>query len=356
MSKAIKCDRCGKFEDVRYEKDKFKDTEVAYPVKPTFGIYSGSTYYDLCSECAEELNNWWLHPKLFAVQSVDPLVKDIDNYISGKNVDPMAKPPKTFKFEDNDDWKYSARFPDPLPDDTDEGLKLDTPEANEILKKEKKASKPGTDEKKPRSTTNIKWDDYTCDKLFGLFKDGKNQEQAAEYLGTTRAAVTSIVYKLKNARPGDNYYPIRRKHSWYFSKPDYKKWDNDSVIIVLEDLKRLGTVAAVAKENNITEASVWSVINRVKAAHNSPKHKYYSIYVQYADLLETPAEPKREHGTWTEERIKEALDLRTKNGHSWNTVAEIMGLTQKDIKTLTAGIAGNNGRIHRIAKEYGYGE
>lgn len=335
MSRAIKCDRCGKFEAVEANVEFVDDLGVKL---------MGIPNRDLCSSCALELTNWWTYPRLYSVKSVEPLTESIEEYVSDKNI------------SGNDNlWKdinYSPSIPMSLPDDTDEGLKLET--------KENKENKPGTDEKKPRSTTNIKWDDYMVDKLFNLLHDGKNHEQAADYLGTTVYAIQGILYKIRNAKSGDNYYPYRRKYSWYFEKRKYRQWDNESIVIVLEDIKRLGTVAAAAKENNIPESSIYMVLNRVKASRNNPNHKYYPIYVQYANILETRVntdpEPKSKDNVWTEERIKEALDLRTINGHSWNTVADIMGLKQSDIRSLVQGIAGSNGRIHRIAKEYGYGE
>lgn len=371
MSKAIKCDRCGKFEAVEANVEFVDDLGVKLMTLPN---------RDLCSSCALELTNWWTYPRLYSVKSVEPLTESIDEYVSdGKvfksseskikeiqstmnaNIRKGQDPKSAIKDAidavcGNDNlWKdlnYSPSIPMPLPDDTDEGLKLEA--------KENKVSKLGTDEKKPRSTTNIKWDDYMVDKLFNLLRDGKNHEQAADYLGTTVYAIQGILYKIRNAKSGHNYYPYRRKYSWYFEKRKYRQWDNESIVIVLEDIKRLGTVAAAAKENNIPESSIYMVLNRVKASRNNPNHKYYPIYVQYADILETRVntdpEPKSKDNVWTEERIKEALDLRTINGHSWNTVADIMGLKQSDIRSLVQGIAGSNGRIHRIAKEYGYGE
>ena len=388
MSRAIKCDRGGKFEE--YEAITDGDT-LLLPNK------------DLCSKCAREFTNWWLYPILYSVKSVEPLTESIDEYVSDgkvfkyneskvkeieKNINEKIRKgildPKDATKELlieagltdptlGDGWKYSPSIPMPLPDDTDEGLKLETMVPNsdnvsfaiDFASKENKVSKPGTDGlceslKKPRSTTNIKWDDYMVDKLFNLLRDGKNHEQAADYLGTTVYAIQGILYKIRNAKSGHNYYPYRRKYSWYFEKRKYRQWDNESIVIVLEDIKRLGTVAAAAKENNIPESSIYMVLNRVKASRNNPNHKYYPIYVQYADILETRVntdpEPKSKDNVWTEERIKEALDLRTINGHSWNTVADIMGLKQSDIRSLVQGIAGSNGRIHKIAKEYGYGE
>ncbi len=382
MSRAIKCDRCGKFETVEANLVFVDDHGVMLMTLPN---------RDLCSSCALELTNWWTYPRLYSVKSVEPLTESIEEYVSSdgtvfksneekikelqktinKNIRKGLDPKDAVKESLIDlglgdpslsnDWKYSPSIPMSLPDDTDEGLKLETPEeAKETLKRVNKASKPGTDEKKPRSTTNIKWDDYMVDKLFNLLHDGKNHEQAADYLGTTVYSIQGILSKIRNAKSGDNYYPYHRKYSWYFEKRKYRQWDNESIVIVLEDIKRLGTVAAAAKENNIPESSIYMVLNRVKASRNNPNHKYYPIYVQYANLLESRAdsstEPKSKDNVWTEERIKEALDLRTINGHSWNTVADIMGLKQSDIRSLVQGIAGSNGRIHRIAKEYGYGE
>lgn len=363
MSRAIKCDRCGKFEAVEANVEFVDDQGVKL---------MGIPNRDLCSSCALELTNWWTYPRLYSVKSVEPLTESIEEYVSDKNI------------SGNDNlWKdlnYSPNIPMSLPDDTDEGLKVNTLEArmnkvklmeNQTLtelgtkiifdeKSRTMPNKPGTDEKKPRSTTNVKWDDYMVDKLFNLLRDGKNHEQAADYLGTTVYSIQGILNKIRNAKSGDNYYPYHRKYAWYFEKRKYRQWDNESIVIVLEDIKRLGTVAAAARENNIPESSIYMVLNRVKASRNNPNHKYYPIYVQYADVLksrvDSNTEPKSKDNVWTEERIKEALDLRTINGHSWNTVAEIMGLTQKDIHSLTQGIAGSNGRIHRIAKEYGYGE
>ena len=380
MSRAIKCDRCGKFEEYEAVTD---GDSILLPNK------------DLCSKCAKEFTNWWLYPVAYSVQSIENPSLYIRMAVPDENDDDWKDTNDSIPFKSNEskirdleknineklrkgllpkdaaavnsyicnelglgdpslsnDWEYSPSIPMALPDDTDEGLKLETPEA--------KANKPGTDEKKPRSTTNVKWDDYMVDKLFNLLRDGKNHEQAADYLGTTVYSIQGILNKIRNAKSGDNYYPYHRKYAWYFEKRKYRQWDNKSIVIVLEDIKRLGTVAAAARENNIPESSIYMVLNRVKASRNNPNHKYYPIYVQYADILksrvDSNTEPKSKNTVWTEERIKEALDLRTINGHSWNTVADIMGLTQKDIHALTQGIAGSNGRIHRIAKEYGYGE
>ena len=351
MSKAIMCDRCGRFESINDFQEWTKNQK--YFLAKGLGSYC----VDLCSKCSAELEKWYEDGKLIYLnsQKTDPLeaFKVYEKNEKPKEIKPEEEKPvdSNFGVIDND-LPVELSMSEP---DEEEVIDINNLEPIPVVE-----VKPVTNEKKPRSTTNIKWDEYMVDKLFGLLRNGKTHEEAAEYLGTTLYSVQNILSKIRNGKSGDNYYPYRRKYSWYFEKRVYKQWDNESIIIVLEDIKRLGSVAAAARENNLNESSVYMILNRVKASRNNPNHKYYPIYIQYANILEFRVDsnpvPKNKDGVWTEERIKEALDLRTKYFHSWNTVAEIMGLTQKDIRSLVQGISGSNGRIYRIAKEYGYGE
>ena len=52
MSKAMKCDRCGQYVDIR------NNSKEARCAVTTMALIPNTIEYDLCEECAEELNRF----------------------------------------------------------------------------------------------------------------------------------------------------------------------------------------------------------------------------------------------------------------------------------------------------------
>lgn len=59
MSKALKCDRCGKFFEKKKDmEEKYGDRERVYYVTTTLYFHDPNSVIDLCPECYGKLEKW----------------------------------------------------------------------------------------------------------------------------------------------------------------------------------------------------------------------------------------------------------------------------------------------------------
>lgn len=58
MSKALKCDRCGKFFEKKDMEEKYGDRERVYYVTTTLYFHDPDSSIDLCPECYGKLEKW----------------------------------------------------------------------------------------------------------------------------------------------------------------------------------------------------------------------------------------------------------------------------------------------------------